>query len=106
MHAAFAAKGTHACSARTCLEDGRSGDTLAQPWAPLHIEHPPLVDSGTGATTMLVQHLPRTLLFIYLQVYAGSAGGFSKTFTGGPYKHRGLNTGVTKSKVHKLLDDF
>jgi len=38
-------------------------------------------------------------------VYAGSAGGFSKTFAG-PYKARGLVTGITRSKVHKLLDDF
>lgn len=38
-------------------------------------------------------------------VYAGSSGAFSKTFAG-PYKARGLVTSVTRSKVHKLLDDF
>ncbi len=38
--------------------------------------------------------------------YAGSTGAFTKTFGGAVFKQRGLNTHVTRSKVHKLLDDF
>jgi len=38
--------------------------------------------------------------------YAGSNGRFTKTFAGGASKISSLNTAITKSKVHKLLDDF
>ncbi len=38
-------------------------------------------------------------------VYRGNTQTFSKSFAGPP-QARGLITSVTRSKVHKLLDDF
>lgn len=38
-------------------------------------------------------------------VYAGSAGGFTKKFTAN-FSCKSLVTSTTRSKVHRLLDDF
>lgn len=39
------------------------------------------------------------------QQWNGVKGEFTKNFTGGAYRDNSFNTGITRSKVHKVLDD-
>ncbi|KAF5826518.1 hypothetical protein DUNSADRAFT_2830 [Dunaliella salina] len=73
---------------------------------PSTLRHKPKIQHPVFTTTANEIGLRKPDVTNLPDVYAGSAGGFTKTFTGGPYRNEALVTSTTKSKVHRLLDDF